>query len=140
MTTALTLPAVASRYYTDCKKCNCQRYHIVVAHTTSTSAKLECEVCHSKKTLKTEAAKKAQVKATRAKAAARSMVSMNRWSEVRNLINEGQSQSYNMKLVFKLNSTIKHPKFGLGLVTSVADQSMEVMFEDGPRSLVHGRA
>ena len=47
-----SLPAVASNFHTDCKKCGQERYHRVLAHPTPTTAKLECEVCHSKKTYK----------------------------------------------------------------------------------------
>ena len=40
-----TLPAVATKFYNSCKKCKVDRYHNVLVHPTSSSAKLECEVC-----------------------------------------------------------------------------------------------
>ena len=46
----LILPPVAKSFYTFCKKCDVDRYHMVLAHTSSTTAKIECEVCHSRKT------------------------------------------------------------------------------------------
>ncbi|MCB0363652.1 MAG: hypothetical protein KDD35_13075, partial [Bdellovibrionales bacterium] len=54
----MTLPEVAKRVFLDCKKCDSGRYHIVLAHTSKTSAKVECEVCKSKKTFKLGKAKK----------------------------------------------------------------------------------
>ena len=46
-----TLPAVATKFYNSCKKCKVDRYHNVLAHLTSSSAKLECEVCKTKSNL-----------------------------------------------------------------------------------------
>lgn len=136
MTATLALPAVASRTYSECKKCGVERFHVVVAHTSPTAAKLECEVCHTKKTFKLEAAKKKR--ATKPKTA-KAGSAASRWDDVKNLVNEGEQKNYSMKNTFTLHNTINHPKFGVGIVTAVQSQSMEVVFEDGMRSLVHSR-
>lgn len=139
MTATTELPAVASRTYSECKKCGCERFHIVVAHTKANAAKLECEVCHTKKTLKLDSGKtKAKPKSKSAKARANS-TPITRWEDVQGLISEGEKKNYSMKTSFALHNTINHPKFGLGVVTSVQAQSMEVVFQDGTRSLVHSR-
>lgn len=137
MASLSTLPAVAQRTYTDCKKCGCERFHVVVAHTSATAAKIECEVCHAKRTLKLEAKKNKKTGAKGAKKVRLSAVS--RWDEVKDLINTGEKQPYNMRTAFALHATIDHPKFGIGVVTATAPQSMEVVFEDAIRSLVHNR-
>ena len=137
MTSTQALPAVASRTYSDCKKCGVDRFHIVLAHPTDASAKLECEVCHAKKTMKL-GAKKAKAK-TGAKKVRISASKANRWEEVKAHINEAKKLSYNMKAKFNLHSTIDHPKFGIGVVTAIQAQSVEVVFADGTRSLVHNR-
>lgn len=56
----MVLPAVAKSFSTECKKCGTERYHKVLTHLTATSAKIECEICHSKKTFKVGAEKKAK--------------------------------------------------------------------------------
>ena len=53
------LPAVARNIHLDCKKCGVERYHVVVAHTTATSAKVKCEVCGARRTYKLAKHKKA---------------------------------------------------------------------------------
>ena len=50
MTTDAALPPVAKSLFTFCKKCNADRYHRVLAHTSTSKAKIECEICKSKKT------------------------------------------------------------------------------------------
>ena len=62
-----TLPAVAKSIFVPCKKCAEDRYHTVIAHTSSTSAKLKCEVCGSSKAFKIGG----KAKTTKPKAAAK---------------------------------------------------------------------
>lgn len=135
MTSTNALPAVASRTYSDCKKCGCERFHVVVAHTSPTAAKIECEVCHAKKTLKVGAPKKPK-KPSKSKSSASPVT---RWDDVKSLVSEKDQKNYNMKTAFTLHNTINHPKFGVGVVTAVQGHSMEVAFPDGTRSLVHSR-
>lgn len=145
------LPAVAKSIFVDCKKCGEERYHTVIAHTTSTSAKLKCEVCGASKTYKVGgAAKKAKApkvakvpgaaKAAR-EASAKAAKSTAHRSEYEKLVsaNEGDTHKYNMKGSFKANDKLEHPKFGLGVIRSSFVDKIEVVFEDEVRSLVHNR-
>jgi hypothetical protein len=138
-----TLPAVASRFYTDCKKCDAERYHIVLAHPTSTSAKVECEVCHSKKTYKLASSKPKRVTGAAAtkKAQAVEAKKSAHSKEYSELLGSagGDSQKYNMKAKFTLNQKIEHPKFGVGIVKMALPEKIEVVFSDEIRLLVHNR-
>jgi len=138
-----TLPAVASRFYTDCKKCGAERYHIVLAHTASTSAKMECEICHSKKTYKLSSGKPRKVSgaAAQKKAQAAETKKNAHGREYTELLEaaKGDAQKYNMKMKFTLNQKIEHPKFGLGIVKMAQPEKIEVVFVDEIRMLVHNR-
>lgn len=139
-----TLPAVASRFYTDCKKCGAERYHIVLAHTTSASAKVECEICHSKKTYKLSSGKPRKVSGAAAAKKAQAVEAKKNahGKEYTELMEASKSdtQKYNMKMKFTLNQKIEHPKFGLGIVKSAQPEKIEVVFPDEIRMLVHNRA
>ena len=74
MTATNELPPVAKNFYTFCKKCDSDRYHVVLAHTTSTSAKIKCEVCASVKKYTLPKAPSASRKAAGAALAARNKV------------------------------------------------------------------
>jgi hypothetical protein len=137
------LPAVASRVFTSCKKCDAERYHIVLAHTSATAAKVECEVCHSKKSFKlpstkprkvggAAAAKKAKAVETRKNAHSK---------EYTELVDsaDGDAQGYTMANRFNVNQKIKHPKFGVGVIKMALPEKIEVVFEDQVRTLVHNR-
>jgi len=139
-----TLPPVARKVFAECKKCGVDRYHIVIAHTSSSAAKLQCEVCNAKSVYKLEGAskkKKKSVKAadgTETPPKSRKTGSEKRWRELRDKTT-GSAAAYNMKAAFLPQTSIQHPKFGLGIVVGVTPQSIQVVFEDGERSLVHNR-
>lgn len=141
------LPPVAKSVYTDCKKCGAERYHVVLAHTSSTSAKVECEICHSKKTYKISSMlKKATAggaKTPRApsarSASARQAAHESEYQSLLQSTQMGEVTPYNMKLKFGSNQKMQHPKFGLGVVKLALADKIEVIFQDEVRSLVHNR-
>lgn len=133
-----TLPAVATNFFFPCKKCAADRYHKVLTHPTSTSAKLECEVCKTKQTFKLGGAKKKTTTGvTRTKKKAPS--AQETWIELKGKVNLDQAETYNMKKKFVASTAINHPKFGVGIITEANGLSIMVAFEDGQKSLVHNR-
>lgn len=137
----LTLPPVAKSFYAFCKKCDVDRYHVVLAHTSSTTAKIECEVCHSKKSfsLPKPGSEARKVKAASEKSAARRTSHTGEYE----LRNQKQAQTeataFNIKMQYKENQKISHPKFGIGFVQKVYQDKIEVIFPDELKSLVHNR-
>ena len=139
------LPAVARNIHLFCKKCNVDRYHVVVAHTTATSAKVKCEVCGSQKTFKLpkakaeKAPKKASTGAKKTRAKKVTIDNAAVWSDLKNQIGVEKVVPYNMKTKFSLANAIEHPKFGLGFVTAMTNEKIDVVFQEGGRALVHNR-
>jgi hypothetical protein len=141
-----TLPPVAKSFFAFCKKCDADRYHVVLAHTSATSAKIKCEICGSQKTFSLP---KAQTKTgkplTGAAAKKREQTMNSRKSSHRNeyemlMGNEGTpTATYNMKSKFEKNTKLQHPKFGLGFIKDAATDKIEVVFEDEVRTLIHNR-
>ncbi len=134
------LPAVAQNLFTACKKCEVDRYHKVLAHKTATSAQVQCEVCGAKKTFKItkpKAPRKASTKRKKdGKAASPGHPS---WETLNQSIGAEDTSSYKMSDYFKINTAIRHPKFGVGFVVFEASSRIDVVFEDAVRSLVHNR-
>lgn len=141
-----TLPPVAKSFFAFCKKCDADRYHVVLAHTTATSAKIKCEICGSQKTYSLP---KAQTKTgkplTGAAAKKREQTMNSRKSSHKNeyemlMSNESAAtNAYNMKGKFEKNTKLQHPKFGLGFVKDAMSDKIEVVFEDEVRTLIHNR-
>lgn len=135
------LPAVARNVHLPCKKCGVDRYFVVVAHLTATSAKTKCEVCGASKTFKLPKAQARKKPPTKSKSRVpKAADSAALYAELRDKIGLDKVQPYNMKGRFTLATAIQHPKFGVGFVTSSTAEKIEVAFEQGGRALVHNRA
>lgn len=146
-----SLPPVAKSFFTFCKKCDADRYHVVLAHTSAKAAKIECEVCHSKKSysLPKEAGatktKSASGKVLTGAAAAKKTASTNARKSSHNneyamlMDKDVEVISYTMKAKFAKNTKIDHPKFGMGFVRDSVAEKIEVVFSDEVRSLIHNR-
>ena len=140
------LPKVASNFYTLCNKCEQERYHKVIAHITANSAKIECEVCHSKKTYKDEGKKivakgKKSAKPSKKKASGPSLAEVQnaKFKELHAKIGDVKAQPYRMASLYTVDTKIEHPKFGVGFVAASFPDKIEVVFEDVNRNLVQGR-
>jgi hypothetical protein len=144
------LPKVASNIHIVCKKCAQDRYHRVLAHVDDSSIKVECEVCHSKRTHKINEGNenvKAAKSATKAKKTSKraprgpsaTEVQNARFKELLEKMGDAKPQPYRMANVYQVDAKIEHPKFGLGFVAASLPDKIEVVFEDLNRSLVQGR-
>jgi hypothetical protein len=140
------LPPVAKSFFAFCKKCDADRYHVVLAHTTSKTAKIKCEVCGSQKSYSLPkaagASKTGGAKVTRSRAGSETARRSSHNAEYETLMTSHENSkeiSYTTKGKFQVNQKINHPKFGLGFVRDVHQDKVEVIFSDEVRNLVHNR-
>lgn len=135
------LPAVARNINLPCKKCAVDRYFVVVAHTSPTSAKVKCEVCGAQKTFKLAAAKKPRAASKNPRKPSTKKPDYGAmWADLKTQIGTDNIQPYEMKRKYPMAAAIQHPKFGIGFVTNSFTDKVEVAFEDGARALVHNRS
>ncbi|MEN0057991.1 MAG: hypothetical protein AAGB31_04100 [Bdellovibrio sp.] len=141
-----TLPPVAKSIYVFCKKCDADRYHVVLAHTSATSAKIKCEICGSQKAYSLPKAQTRTGKPlTGAAAKKREQTLSSRRSSHKNEYDMLMSNdkvttaAYNMKQKFDKNTKLQHPKFGMGFIKDALTDKIEVVFEDEVRTLIHNR-
>lgn len=133
------LPRVASNFYQFCKKCDAERYHRVLTHTSSTSAKIECEVCSSKKTFKiSEGSTVAKKAGTRAKRKPKEKGNP-QYNEMKEKLAEAKAAPYRMSESYEVNHVIEHPKFGTGFIFATSPDKIDVAFPDVNRSFVQNR-
>ena len=135
------LPKVASSFSYECKKCGFERFHRVLTHVDSKTAKIECEICKSKKTYKLDeggkVAKKASAKKSKKEAA--SSTGNDMFVKLQEKLGTGKPRPYRMADAFAVDMLIEHPKFGMGYVVASLSEKIEVAFEDANRALVHNR-
>lgn len=143
----LTLPPVAKSFYTLCKKCEADRYHRVLAHTSSTTAKIECEVCKSRKTYSlpktgSAAVKKVSLSSSGQSGASKASSARSHTGqyEIYNTNKMGdEAIPYSIKSTFLESQKLNHPKFGTGFVIKTYTDKVDVIFSDEVRTLMHNR-
>lgn len=138
--TSMSLPPVAKSFYTFCKKCDTDRYHMVTAHTSSSQAKMKCEVCGKTMTWTLPKTSSAASKA-RAKSATPRARSNHReqWELLLQTHAAAPEQPYNLRVKFEANTLLNHPKFGRGFIKEVQSDKIFVVFEDEVKTLMHNR-
>ncbi|MGE4133212.1 MAG: hypothetical protein AB7F86_16335 [Bdellovibrionales bacterium] len=139
--TNMTMPTVAKKVFYPCKKCETDRYQVVLAHTSLKTARLECEVCKTKNIFTVEEPKKSRSavpKKSKKASSNRAAAHVAKWTQLRDSATD-KPEPYNMKNLFETGVAVEHPKFGLGFVISSNGQAIQVVFEDEERSLVHNR-
>lgn len=144
--TTNVLPPVAKSFHTFCKKCDADRYHRVLTHTSATSAKIECEICKSKKTYSLpKAGSSVAKKATKATGVGKKRVSVRKTSHADEfnalMLNRGAEKGlpFSIKTKFATDQKIDHPKFGPGFVKTVQIDRIDVMFEEELKTLMHNK-
>lgn len=137
------LPAVAKNTYYPCSKCDSERYHRVLAHLSSTEARIECEVCGSKKKLnigkKKMATKTSTTKSQGARVTKAEKAHLEAWNELKEKFGDLTPEVYSVRGSYPANSALDHPTFGLGIVTESYPNKIEVCFEEGVKTLIHSR-
>ncbi len=140
--TQITLPPVAKSFFTLCKKCDVDRYHTVLTHTSSTSAKIECEVCHSKRTYNLPKAGGSTVRKTAGSAKSVAAKRSSHSDEYNQLMMNRGSESglpFSIRTKFEMDQKIEHPKFGAGFVKTVLTDRIDVIFQDEVKTLIHNK-
>ncbi len=130
-----TLPEVAKSFQQDCKKCETLRFHRVLAHIDATSAKVECETCKKKSTLKIGAAAKPKRKGVATKKKVTTALQIHDWQKMVET-NQKPSRGYSVKEKFAVKEKIEHPKFGVGFVLISHPGRVTALFESGEKTLV----
>jgi hypothetical protein len=134
-----------------CSKCKMMILHTVEAMVGSEPKRVQCNSCHSQHVYKAHPPGEAPAKPRAARSAGRASAGSRssgvggriRASDYERMM-EGRSGSdarrYSPKAIYKVGEVIAHPTFGTGVATTLKDATkIEVLFQDGPRVLVHAR-
>lgn len=122
-----------------CGSCKDSRWHIVVAMVGEVPAKVECVSCHKQHGYRTGPA--GTGKAARTSVKKRAAAPQAPTFDLSALQSRAHlARAYAPAQTYAVGDVVRHPTFGLGIVTgTAAAQKMDVRFESGPRLLVHDR-
>ena len=130
---------VGSDIEATCKKCGDVR-HVVIALADGRIAKVECGQCGARHRYRSV---KAEIGAARGKPAARKTLSRTRSSKKKPVVEADESRprrDFRMTDTYQVGDRVLHASFGEGVVQeAAAPAKIVVLFDDGSKTLVHGR-
>lgn len=128
-----------------CNKCELELWHTVVAKVDGLVRKVKCNTCKTEHMLRGEhrlpahkrQAKPAATQVIRVK----DRVPHKPWKELMEGRDSAEAASYSLSVALSKNSLVKHPSFGVGIVTDLSDDRKRatVLFESGEKVLAANR-
>ncbi len=125
-----------------CNKCKSPTVHVVQTVKEDTVIRVMCKSCLSSHRYRV--AEKPSVKPSRVKAERKVLddttKQSRKWSRLMAKAETDSPRAYQMSDTYLQNDLIHHEKFGDGIVVSVIDPTkISVVFEEGPKTLIHNR-
>lgn len=123
-----------------CGKCKLPLGHIIVSmKDTATIGKVKCNTCQAVHMYKDPATKAKKVKNTSTRKRAKKTVSVGQlWMDEMGKAS-GKARPYSIRERFIAGDIIDHKKFGPGIVQTLIDDKIEVLFQHEMKLLVHGK-
>ncbi|HSR69928.1 MAG TPA: hypothetical protein VLU25_18515 [Acidobacteriota bacterium] len=137
-----------------CTKCKLTLEHVIVSMVGSRPARVQCLTCKSNHNFRqapsSKKSTKKGVKMVSSKSKAKSSGPRSKTSRTRGpggknwntLITErdtSKARRYKLTATFENEELIDHSRFGMGIVLEAVPDKIEVLFEDGARTLAHSR-
>ena len=136
---------VAQILVTQCTRCKLPLTHMVVLHNSEGIVeRVQCRTCgsehkyHPEKEKKEKKAKK-PAKKSRAGVKSRKPDAAAVFEQLQKKFQEKEPVTYTMDGSYQTDDVIDHKTFGMGVVTGVSYQKMEVAFADASRIMVCDR-
>ena len=144
MKTGPTNARVGSDIDSWCGKCKRILAHTIEAMVGDKPARVNCNTCKSQHTYKPHAPEASSQRAQkregtdghRSQPAKRAT---NRYRSLSEAKSAAVAKAYSLQEQYEPGDVLEHPKFGRGITTSAKEGKIEVLFESGPKTLVHGR-
>ncbi|MBN1559317.1 hypothetical protein JW998_03660 [candidate division KSB1 bacterium] len=126
-----------------CGACKDATVHIVEVIKANKVIRVMCKSClnsHKFRAPISQDEKKPKKSAAAAKTSGKSK-EQRKWSRVMAKADVENPQDYAMTEKYEENDVINHTKFGVGVVAEIVDPTkMNVVFEDGVKTMVHNRS
>jgi hypothetical protein len=124
-----------------CGKCKMMLAHTIEAMVGPKPARVSCNTCRSQHNYKASPPGEASTKVSRLPRAAGSpRKTANRYQALLKAGEAAGTKSYLPTQKYETGDVLEHPTFGRGVATAVKEGAkIEVLFEGGSKTLVHGR-
>ncbi len=136
-----TAPRVGGDIDALCSRCKMLLGHTVLAMVGSKPVRVRCNTCQGEHNYKAPPSPAAEPR-QRASAAARSSPKSNvtSWEALLQGKDLSRARRYGVKERFAIDEVLQHPVFGMGVVQDVRSDKVDVVFNTGTKTLVHGKS
>jgi len=113
--------------------------HTILAMVGSKIARVRCNTCGGDHAYRTEggtSAGRSSVSTPRAPRAEKVVISFQDQLAGKDL---SRARDYSPKETYQLEDVIRHPTFGMGIVSAVRGDKIEIAFKADSKTLIHGR-
>jgi hypothetical protein len=115
-----------------CGKCKMMLAHTIEAMVGEKPARVSCNTCRSQHAFKAQPPGQGGAKSPKRAA--------NRYQSLLKAGESAVAKNYSPSSKYELGDVLEHPTFGRGVATAVKEGAkIEVLFETGSKTLVHGR-
>jgi hypothetical protein len=127
-----------------CPKCKSDTAHTVITKYEEEVRRVQCSVCGDVHTFRKPRGEEADDNSPDQPAAAKKRLAAKKpsWQEAKDRAgNKGlaTARPYSIRDTYDEGDVVTHPKFGVGFVTEITENKVEVTFEDERRVLIHNR-
>ncbi len=124
-----------------CTKCRLELGHTIVAMVANVPKRVKCNTCNSLHNFRAKPSDKKQTKPKSLNKKMRSQETNYNESISRFTDNDlSNAKKYRIEGNFEKDEIINHPKFGIGIVSSVIQSNkIEILFKDGSKLLVQNK-
>lgn len=119
-----------------CTRCKLTLAHTIVAMVGSKIARVRCNTCDGEHAFRTADSATRVARSSSTPARQRTVVS---FADRLARSNPAEATPYNPKLTYALDQLINHPTFGLGIVTALRQDKIDVAFKAAAKTLIQGR-
>jgi hypothetical protein len=130
-----------------CTKCDLNLAHTIIAMVGPKVEKVQCNTCHSThkyrgqqplvKAQSFAAPKKSSAPKAASTGSRRTVIT---WDEQLKGKDLSRAKKYSIRETFAVDEVVDHPTFGLGIVTAVRGDKVDIAFKQEDKTLVHGKA
>lgn len=142
--TESTEPKIGGNIDSWCIKCKLMLAHTIETIVDGKPKRTHCNTCkhaHVYRAFEPGTQKKARASAAAAKDKSTPKTKASDYATYMEGRDPATARRYSMSGAFVAGELMNHPKFGIGVTVALKDTTkIEVLFEDGPKVLVHNRA
>ena len=144
METAISQKRLGSNVDSWCGKCKLMLAHTIEAMVGDKPTRVICNTCKSQHAYKArqpgESASKSKSSDSEEKPVRRTRPSSNRYQTLLKSRGAEAVKHYSPQGKYEAGDVLDHPTFGRGVTTAVREGTkIEVLFEAGPKTLIHSR-